>query len=290
VDKAATKRPNVLIILADQLRYDVFSHRGDRVIDTPNLDRLAGEGVLMTDATCSTPLCGPSRACLLSGCYGFDGKYQYRNCETTEKGLWLEEITTVDEALAEAGYHVDYHGKWHTGREHLDCYEGDRRVFGHKIVDYNAHLVARYPKPPDDAEHKIDRYTRWPYRYWPVDDMMASAKSKGYQMPHDNEAGIIDVADQDTLTAWTASKTVKFLRSRPPTPFAVTCSILHPHAPLIANEKYATMYDPADMPMPPNIAYTIEKSPPVPGALPADASGLGQFMALYYGLVKEVGC
>ena len=288
MNKGTTKRPNVLVILVDQLRYDVFSHRGNRVIETPKLDRLAGEGVLLTDATCSTPLCGPSRACLLSGCYGFDGKYQYRNCETTEKGLWLGEITTVDEALAEAGYHVEYHGKWHTGREHLDCYKGGRRVFGHKLVDYDEHLAARYPRPPDDGEHKIDRYTGWPYRYWPVDDMMEAAARNGFQMPHHNEAGIIDVADEDTLTAWTASKTTRFLGSRPQTPFAVTCSILQPHAPLIANEKYATMFDPADMPMPRNVDHTIEKNPPIPGALPADASGLGQFMALYYGLVKEL--
>jgi len=282
------KRPNVLVILVDQLRYDVFSHRGNGVIETVNLDRLAAEGVVLNQAICSTPLCGPSRACLISGCYGFDGKYQYRNCEPTEKGLWLEEVTTVDEALAEAGYHMEYHGKWHTGWKHLDCYVGDRRVFGHQLTDYHAYLAARYRRPPDDAEHKIDRYTKWPYRYWPVDDMMAAAKGNGYQMPHNNEAGIIDVGDEDTLTAWTAAKTISFLRSGPRTPFGVTCSILQPHAPLIASERYATMFDPAAMPMPPNIDHTIEKNPPVPGALPADASGLGQFMALYYGLVKEL--
>ncbi len=281
-------RPNVLFILIDQLRYDVFSHRGNRIIQTPNIDRLASEGFLLSDATCSTPLCGPSRASILSGCFSRGRKFEYRNCEPEEKGLWLKDISTVDEALARAGYHVEYHGKWHTGREHRSCYKGDTRVFAHRMTDYHAYLAERYPNPPDDAEHKIDRYTKWPYRYWPVDEMMAAAKKKGFLMPHHNEAGVIEVSDQDTMTAWTVRKTINFLRSRPPTPFCVTCSILQPHAPLIANAKYARMFDPAVMPMPPNVTHSFQENPPIPGAVPADASGLGQFMALYYGLVKEL--
>ena len=279
--------PNILVILVDQLRFDAFSHRGNSVVQTPNIDRLAAEGVAMTEATCSSPLCGPSRAALLTGCYS-EGCYSHVNCEPDVKGPWLGEVTTVDEMLAEAGYHVEYHGKWHTGLENRECYRGDGRVFGHNITDYHDYLAARYPKPSQDSKHKVDHYTEWPYRYWAIDDMMSQAASKGFKMPHDHEAGVIDIADEDTLTAWTARKTIEFLRNRPQKPFAVTCSILQPHAPLITSPTYANMYKPADMPMPPNVTHSLEENPPIPGAIPADASGLGQFMALYYGLVKEV--
>jgi len=46
------------------------------------------------------------------------------------------------------------------------------------MTDYHAYLAERYPNPPDDAEHKIDRYTKWPYRYWPVDEMNTKVAGK----------------------------------------------------------------------------------------------------------------
>jgi len=284
----SSSRPNVLTILVDQLRYDAFSHRGNAVIATPNLDRLAAAGTVFTDAVCSSPVCGPSRASLLSGCYAFDGTYAFGNREPEAPAPWRREITTVDEALAGANYHVEYHGKWHCGRDHRECYRGDTRVFGHNLTDYHAYLAERYQKPDVSAEHKVDRYTKWPYRFWPIDEMMATAPAKGYLMPHHNEAGIIDVSDDDTMTAWTAQKTLRFLRGRPTSPFAVTCSILQPHAPLIASERYARLFDPADIPLPANVNHTFERNPPIPDAIPADATGLGEFASLYYGLVKEV--
>ena len=65
--KADAGPPNVVFILVDQCRFDVLSAAGNAVLDTPNLDRLASEGVLFTQATCATPLCGPSRAAILTG-------------------------------------------------------------------------------------------------------------------------------------------------------------------------------------------------------------------------------
>jgi arylsulfatase A-like enzyme len=283
-----TQNPNVLFILVDQLRYDVFSHRGNKTIETPNIDALASSGAVFTDAICSSPLCGPSRASLLTGCCGSSGIFDYKNCEPDEPGPWLKEITTFDEILDKNGYHVEYHGKWHTGLEHREHYKGDINVFGHEIKEYRDFIASRYPSLKPNQEHKIDRYTELPYRPLPVDDMMAGAHEKGFLMPHHNEAGIREVADDHTLTAWTVNKAINFLKSKPPEPFCATCSILNPHAPLIANQKYANMFNPDNMEMPKNIGYTFEKNPPVPDAVPADAGGLGQFMQLYYALVKEL--
>lgn len=281
--------PNVLTILVDQLRYDACSHRGNTIVATPHIDRLASEGVVFTDATCSSPLCGPSRAALLSGCFAVDGAYRFANCEPDEAGPWNQSITTVDEALEAGGYTVAYQGKWHLGKEHLECYGERADIFGHHISAYRAYLATKYGEPIASEHQRLDQhYTGWPYHHMPVDEQMASATGKGLRMPHHQQAGVLDIADEDTLTAWTVRKTLDFLAASPTRPFATTCSILHPHAPLIASPHYARMFDPHAMPMPVNLQATREPNPPIPGAIPATPEGLGQYMALYYGLVKEV--
>ena len=288
------RRPNVLFLLVDQLRYDVFSHRGCTLIDTPNLDRLASEGAVFEDAICSSPLCGPSRASMLSGCYGYDGTFLHRNRDPEQPSNFKKEIVTFDEALDRSGYHVEYHGKWHVGNRHLDCYRGDRRFYGHKMTEYHEYLSERYTKPPLNESYGHDPYSNWHYRKWGVDGMMRTCREKGYRMTHNPMAGILEVEDEDTMTAWTAKKTVRFLNSKPAEPFGVTCSILQPHAPLIANETYAALLNPNEIPMPKNIdgyypPSLLERGkPPIPEAVSADGKGLGQFMALYYGLVKEL--
>ena len=288
------QRPNVLVVLVDQLRYDVFSHMGDSVVETPHIDRLASEGVVFTDAICSSPVCGPSRASLLSGCYSYDGCYVQANREPTQKSPWNVPIKTVDEALTDSGMHVEYHGKWHVGSDHLDCYRGEERVFGHKLTEYHDHLAERYEAPEPEGDYKFDNYTQWPYRFWDIDKQIEEGL-KNHAIFHTPQAGVIEVADEDTLTAWTAQKTIRFLESEPSAPFAVTCSILHPHGPVVANETYAGLYDSDAMPMPENLDGYFGpgpgqrgKKPSIPDAIPADGSGLGQFMALYYGLVKEL--
>src|SRR6186997_2531042 len=66
---AAEPRPNVLFILMDDLRFDDLACMGHPFVQTPNIDRLAREGVLFRNAFATTPLCSPSRACFLTGHY-----------------------------------------------------------------------------------------------------------------------------------------------------------------------------------------------------------------------------
>lgn len=286
--------PNVLVILVDQLRHDAFSFRGNRMINTPNIDRLAAEGTTLTQATCSSPVCGPSRAALLSGAFSYDNTYVMRNRGMEEEGVWQKDITTVDEALTRAGYQARYHGKWHVGNGHLSCYEGTENMFDHEITDYTAYLKARYDKPPDDSAHKFDDYTNWRYRYWQIDELIEKAHRENVHVVHSNQAGTFDIASEDTLTAWTAQDTVDFLASQPEEPFSATCSILHPHGPVIPNEAYASMFAPANMPMPKNMYGVFApqrrrgRPAPIPESIPPSEDGLGQFIALYYALVKEV--
>ena len=285
----AETRPNILMILVDQLRYDVFSHRSDPVVSTPNIDRLAVEGVCFEQATCSYPLCGPSRCALLSGVSPVRGAYDLVNREPDEASPWKWDLQTCDEILSAEGYHVEYHGKWHTGDAHKSPYGGRSLLWGHRILPYQQYLVDKYGQPAQRSNQKVDRYSHWPYSPWGVDDLLVHAQRQGYMTMHHNEAGVIEVADEDSLTAWTVRRTVEYLDAGPPEPFCVTCSILHPHAPLIVTETYAHMFDPGAIPVPTNLeANEFTDRPAVPEGVPTGADGLGQFAALYYGLVAEL--
>ena len=290
-DAKSSERPNVLVIIFDQLRYDVFSHRNHEILKTPNIDRLGAEGVIFTEATCTSPVCGPSRAAMLTGCYAYDGKYIKKNREPEDEGPWLKPIKTVDELLKEGGYSVEYRGKWHCGKQHMECYNTRDFIFGHKLHSYNKYLIDKgYERKDEGGAYLPDTYTQWTYRYWPVDKMIGKGpRDLEYDIGHSSQAGILEVKDEDTLTAWTAQKTIDMLDSKPEKPFSVTCSILHPHGPIIPNEKYGSMFKPEDMPLPKNMnAYhhqRLGKKLPIPDKV--SHRGVQEFMALYYGLVKE---
>jgi len=283
-------RPNVLFILTDQQRWDSLSCNGNKVVHTPNLDRLASEGVNFTQDTCLSPLCGPSRAALLTGrlahhhrCYG--------NYELYEKKGLAEDIPTFDELLHETGYECEYQGKWHTGYAHREVYRDGLK--DHYLHLYHDEMTKRFPLPVawKSLNLRKDRYTKLPYKPWPVDDMMLNAPQNGFSMPNDNEAGESYIPHEHSLTAWTTQRAIRYLRSGPKRPFSMTCSILHPHAPLIACSPYHRMFDPSKMPIPSNVfddGSASHPRRPVPGAVPVTPEGLGSFMALYYGLVAEV--
>ncbi|MFT7515112.1 MAG: arylsulfatase A [Candidatus Omnitrophota bacterium] len=114
---AATK-PNIVLILADDLGIgDVKCYGGDRcLIDTPNIDALAAEGLRFTDAHVNASVCGPTRRALMTG------RYPWRFGATVNNGPWgfigprpNTEKSTLATLLKKAGYTTGYVGKWHLG-------------------------------------------------------------------------------------------------------------------------------------------------------------------------------
>ena len=97
-------RPNILVLCADQHSYRYTGFRGHPTVDTPNLDRLAAAGTTFTNAYCSSPVCVPGRASLMTGVYPSDvGSY----CNAT---VWDGSQPTWGTLLREAGYET-----WATG-------------------------------------------------------------------------------------------------------------------------------------------------------------------------------
>jgi len=111
-------RPNIIIMLLDDAGYNDFGFMGSQDILTPNIDRLAANGMVFTDAHVSATVCGPSRAGLLTG------RYQQRfgfecNPPADFSGLPANE-TTMAEMLKTAGYQTAAFGKWHLGHDPED--------------------------------------------------------------------------------------------------------------------------------------------------------------------------
>jgi arylsulfatase A-like enzyme len=113
--RAQTRKPNILLIVSDDLGYADLGIHGSKDIPTPNIDRLASEGTRFTDAYVTGPYCSPTRAGLLTGRYpqrfGHEFNIEPRN---TEAGLPLTERTMADRLKA-AGYRTAIFGKWHLG-------------------------------------------------------------------------------------------------------------------------------------------------------------------------------
>jgi arylsulfatase A-like enzyme len=112
-------KPNIIVILADDLGYaDISSYRGGR-FPTPNIERIATDGVLFTDGYATAPVCGPSRAGLLTGRYQQRFGFEYNNGPAARDlgqglGIASGEIT-IAQLLKQAGYYTGMIGKWHLG-------------------------------------------------------------------------------------------------------------------------------------------------------------------------------
>lgn len=121
------KKPNILVILSDDAGYHDFGFQGSDDLETPNLDRLAANGVIFTDAHVTASVCSPSRAGLITG------RYQQRfgheaNSPPASLGMDTTE-TTIADAMKQAGYYTALFGKWHLGNE--TRYHPNQRGFDH---------------------------------------------------------------------------------------------------------------------------------------------------------------
>ena len=101
------QRPNVLIILPDQMRGMAMGCMGDPDVKTPNLDRLASQGLLLRRVFANTPVCCPARAIMLTGTYA------HQNGMVANDLRLRESKTTIAEILAARDYRTGYIGKWH---------------------------------------------------------------------------------------------------------------------------------------------------------------------------------
>src|SRR5690349_10121636 len=116
VDKAGVApRPNIIVILADDLGYGDTSAYGSKIIRTPNIDALAADGVRFTSGYVTHPVCAPSRAAILTGRYQQRFGWEFNPVGRDRRGGVSLAEPFVGNILKSAGYHTGMIGKWHLG-------------------------------------------------------------------------------------------------------------------------------------------------------------------------------
>lgn len=167
-----SERPNIVLIVADDLGWKDVGFMGSTFYETPNLDRLAKQGMTFTSAYAAAANCAPSRACLLSGQYSpRHGIYTVANADRgdarTRKLIPVvnnetlpDSVCTLAEALRDAGYQTACIGKWHLGQSPLSQgftlgVAGDERGMNKHFSPYGM------PTLPDGptGEYLTDRLT-----------------------------------------------------------------------------------------------------------------------------------
>lgn len=201
--------PNVVLVFADDLGYADLSCYGAKGYRTPNLDRLAAEGVKFTDFYVAQAVCSASRTALLTGCYpnrvGILGALGPKN----RHGINDDE-TTLGEIFKSRGYATAIFGKWHLGH---------------------------HPQflPP---RHGFDEYYGLPYS----NDMWPKHPERKNAFPDlpliEGEKTIALNPDQSQLTTQYAEHAVSFIERNQDQPFFVYLAHSMPHVPLFVSEKY----------------------------------------------------
>jgi N-acetylglucosamine-6-sulfatase len=133
---AQNKRPNIIFIFTDDQRYDALGANNNNVIITPELDKMAQQGIRFTNAHVVFSLCSPSRAALLTGRYGSANGVLHLGSDLNP------DEKTVANYLQEQGYLTGISGKWHIGRSPEDAgfdfsvwFEGNGTYYGRTIYD-----------------------------------------------------------------------------------------------------------------------------------------------------------
>lgn len=238
------ERPNVLLIVDDQHSPRAMSWTGQTQVITPHLDQLASESVRFSNGYCNSPVCAPTRHTLYTGLYPSEHGVLHND-------LPMHDVPTVTSLLNQAGYTTACIGKMHNAPYH---HRRDFQYVLHHEFYLDAAGISHYAPY---LAHSLKRRGIQP-KPW-------STPRSGRQtwLQHvDTIAFTMDRLPEDlTAERWTTDESLRFirdqLRERPGQPFFLHASYFPPHHPYGPIPKYARMYDPDEMTLPPN--YDREK-------------------------------
>ncbi len=161
----AQDKPNVIVIMADDLGYGDVGFNGSTEIPTPNIDRIADNGIKFTSAYTTYSVCGPSRAGFITGRYqqrfGFERNPLYR-VNDPHMGLPLDEMT-IAESVSEVGYTSGIIGKWHLGA-HISNHPLNRgfdEFYGHLGGGHKYFPESLTIEDSYDAKNEEQSYLTW---------------------------------------------------------------------------------------------------------------------------------
>ncbi len=226
----ADSRPNVLMIIVDDMNDWVGCLGGHPQVKTPHIDRLARRGLLLTNAHVAAPVCNPSRVATLTGLrpsttgiYGNETK-------------WLEvlpDVPTIPQHFKANGYHLLGGGKVN---HHMPGF--NRRSDWHDYFDqvFDSHYQDQLARGLD-----VKHFT-WPAGF-PFNHLESVRTfSKPPQNPNEFDWGAFDTSDAEMGDGKMIEWAVKFLAQPPKEPFFLAAGIYRPHLPFYAPQKYFDQY------------------------------------------------
>ena len=220
-------KPNFVIIFTDDQGYGDLSCFGSKTIKTPNIDRIAKEGRKFTSFMVASPVCTPSRAALLTGCYPKRvGMHQHVLFPASPKGLNAKEHTIADH-LKGQGYATACFGKWHLGhhKETLPTANGFDTYFG---IPYS-----------NDMNHPDNKGK--PRGGWQgMDILWADPESTltKWKTPLYEDEKIVELpVDQRTITRRCTQKSIDFIKANKDKPFFIYLPHSMPHIPLYVPDE-----------------------------------------------------
>lgn len=235
-------RPNLLLITTDQQRYDTLACNGNALVQTPVIDQLAAEGFRFEHAYINNPVCIPSRACIQTGRYTHQHGVRYmEEAVDSTPGLptWEE---TFMERLQVAGYRTGAAGKIHMFPPKGFHYQKLTNGQGQRWeVPYGS---------PFGPAQLGDEYAAWleaktPGAYARIYEQRRSEEYQKYLTAVKSA-----VTFEESVDYWSTENALEFLRSNESgQPFFLWYSLCNPHGPVDAPGKYASLYDPADIPL-----------------------------------------
>ena len=203
--------PNIVIVFTDDQGYGDLSCYGHPTIRTPNIDRLAAEGTKFSQFYVASPVCSPSRAALLTGCYPKRvGMHEHVIFPDYDHGLHTDEVTIAD-VLRERGYATGCFGKWHLGHRPglMPTDQGFDTFAG---VPYSNDMSQFHREPGNNYSYRLPWITNNEVQEWEP--------------------------DQRLLTRRTTEAAVKFIEQNQDRPFFAYIPHVMPHIPLYASAEF----------------------------------------------------
>lgn len=237
-DTEAQQPPNILFIAIDDLNDWVGCLGGHSQARTPAIDALAERGVLFTEAHCAAPVCGPSRAAIMSGLRPWETGVYSNNANYTRR---LPEVQSLPEFLVATGYHVMGAGK---------LFHGDTSYPKGAFHEYAEKQPHPWPKEAILSSRQKPQY------HWHIGDKVISFPRNGmpadrtWKDTHTFDWGPLDLPDNAFRDSAVVDWSRQRLRKRYQKPFFLGVGIHLPHQPLYAPQRFHDMYPPETIVLP----------------------------------------
>lgn len=253
------KKPNIILFMADQLRYDALGCYGNTKIHTPNIDSLALNGSVFGNHFIQNPVCSPSRCSILTGRYP-------KNHGTRDNGIPLrDEEITLAEVLKADGYKTAAIGKMHFTTQFApkeneeDDWPQDNYGFDvvHTTCDTKSGEYLNWLKSVSSDDYQIVKMQG----ERKAKEDRASASEKDVSGPP--QVYKSEINPQYHQSAWISDQTIDLIKeSDGKQPFFVFCSFVDPHHPFDPPKPYSEMYDPDKLVPPIYAEGELEDKPP----------------------------